>query len=180
MRLHPRHAMRATPERLPDGRHVFLRPLVDEDLAHAQEFFDAMSADSRYTRFMMPMPQLSGETMAALVQAMHDSRAAVVVALSSNSRHARIIGGARIVPTGQAGTCEFALTVIDSFQGRGIGHALLRACVRLAKAHGYHRIVGCVLTTNWPMLAVAKRLRFQLRLTPGDTAVTLVSRRLYG
>jgi RimJ/RimL family protein N-acetyltransferase len=180
MKLHPRHAVRAKPERLPDGRHVFLRPLVDDDLVHAQEFFEAMSADSRYTRFMMPMPRLSEETIAALVEAMHDPRAAVIAALSSNSRHARIVGGARIVPTSHTGSCEFALTVIDSWQGRGIGHALLRACVRLAKEHGYHEIVGCVLTNNWPMLAVAKRLRFRLRLTPGDTSVTLVSRRLYG
>jgi len=89
------------------------------------------------------------------------------------------IGGARVVPTRRRGTCEFAVSLIDAWHGRGAGVLLLKEVVHLARSLGYHRIEGQVLTVNTRMLAVARRLRFTVRLDEHDPSVTIVSRMIF-
>jgi acetyltransferase len=164
--------------RLPDGTRVFLRPLREADLSHANEFFARLSDRSKYFRFMTPTPTLTAETLAELVHALHQARAAVVVAVVDHGHEEELVGGGRLVPTERHGTCEFALTIVDAWQARGLGTVLLREVVRLARQLGYHRIEGSVLTVNAKMLKVAQRLRFTLHSDPADASVTVVSRTL--
>jgi len=164
--------------RLADGTRVFLRPLRDADLSHANEFFARLSDRTKYFRFMTPTPTLTEETLAQLVAAIHEARAAVVVAVVDHGHEEELVGGGRLVPAKRRGTCEFALTIVDDWQGRGVGTVLLREVVRLAQQLGYHRIEGSVLTINAKMLKVAQRLKFALHTDPADASVTLVARAL--
>jgi acetyltransferase len=162
--------------RLPDGTRVFLRPLREADLQHAQEYFGGLSEQSKYLRFMTPTPNLTPETLALVVDVLHAARAGITVAIVDHDRDERLIGGARIVPTGRRGTCEFALSIVDQWQGRGLGTVLMREAVRLARQLAYHRIEGTVLSINTKMLKVAQRLKFHLHVDPQDPSVTIVSR----
>jgi acetyltransferase len=164
--------------RLQDGRRVFVRPLRDSDLAHAQQFFAGLSDHSRYLRFMMPAPQLTEETLARLLEAMHATRSAVIVAIVDHGHSEELVGGLRVVPAGRRGVCEFALTIVDAWQGRGLGTRLLAEAVRVARTLGYRRIEGSVLSINAKMLKVAQRQHFELHTDPGAPGVTNVSRRL--
>jgi acetyltransferase len=162
--------------RLPDGTRVFLRPLREADLAHGQEYFARLSEESKYLRFMTPTPNLTPATLALVVDVLHAARAGITVAIVDHDRDERLIGGARIVPTERRGTCEFALSIVDEWQGRGLGTVLMREAVRLARQLGYHRVEGTVLTINTKMLKVAQRLKFHLHVDPQDPSVTIVSR----
>jgi acetyltransferase len=162
--------------RLPDGTRVFLRPLREADLQHAQEYFGGLSEQSKYLRFMTPTPNLTPETLALVVDVLHAARAGITVAIVDHDHGERLIGGARIVPTERRGTCEFALSIVDQWQGRGLGTVLMREAVRLARQLGYHRIEGTVLSINSKMLRVARRLKFHLHVNPQDPGVTIVSR----
>ena len=165
---------------LPDGTTIYLRPLRDSDLEHANEFFAALSERTRYMRFMAPMPRLTPETLAGLIRAMHESRSAVVVAVFEHAdRREELIGGGRIVPAGRKGTCEFALTIVDRWQGHGVGGVLMREVIRRARLLGYRRIEGYVLNVNSGMLAVAQHARMKLRVDPDDPGVITVYRALY-
>jgi len=164
--------------RLPDGTRVFLRPVRDADLSHANEFFARLSDQTKYFRFMTPTPALTEETLAQFVDALHQARAAVVVAVVEHGHEQELVGGGRLVPVKRRGTCEFALTIVDDWQGRGVGTVVLREVVRLARQLGYRRIEGSVLTINAKMLKVAQRLKFALHSDPADAGVTLVSRSL--
>jgi acetyltransferase len=164
--------------RLPDGTRVYLRPLREADLSHAQEYFSSLSDESRYLRFMTPTPHLTAETLAAVVQALHEQRAGITVAIIDRDGDELLIGGARIVPLERRGCCEFALSIADEWQGRGLGTILMREAVRLARQLGYHRIEGSVLSINTKMLKVAQRLLFHLHVDPQDPSVTIVSRPL--
>ena len=164
--------------RLPDGTRVFLRPLREADLAHAQEYFARLSDETRYLRFMMATPELTPETLVQLVAAMHEVRAAITVAVVDHGHREELIGGARVVPTERHGTCEFAISIVDEWQARGVGTLLLREVVRLARLLHYHRVEGTVLSINTKMLTVARRLRFRLHADPGNACVTTVSRTL--
>ena len=162
--------------RLPDGTRVFLRPLREADLEHAQEYFARLSDETRYLRFMIPTPNLTADALARVVDALHEARAAITVATVDHGQRQELIGGARVVPTDRVGTSEFAISVVDAWQGRGVGTVLMREVVRLARALHYHRVEGTVLSINTKMLTVARRLRFQLRPDPQDRAITIVSR----
>lgn len=168
----------ARPQRLRDGTRVFLRPLRAQDLDHANEFFARLSDRTKYYRFMTPTPRLTSETLAMLVAAMHAERSGVVVAVVEHTGGEELIGGMRVVPTARATICEFALTIPDDWQSRGVGTVLLKEAMRVARELGYHRIEGNVLTINGKMLKVARRLRFTLRSDPEDASVTIVSRQL--
>lgn len=164
--------------RIKDGRRVFLRPLREADFAHANEFFERLSEQTKYLRFMMATPNLTGETLARLADTLHAARAAVTVAIVDHGHTEELVGGVRVVPTAAHAECEFALTVADAWQGRGLGTALLREAVRLGRTLGYRRIVGRVLTINHMMLTVAHRLKFAAHADPDDPGVTTVSRLL--
>jgi acetyltransferase len=164
--------------RLPDGRRVFLRPLREADLAHAREYFDRLSDQSKYMRFMTPTPTLTEATLGQLVATLHEARAAIVVAVIEHGRSSDLVGGGRIVPTDRHGTCEFALSIVDNWQAHGLGTILLRELVRVARGLHYHRIEGSVLSINSKMLRVARRLKFHLHVDPQDPSVVTVSRQL--
>ena len=178
MNLFRRLRKRARATHLPDGTHLYLRPLQEADLAHAQEFFAKLSEDSKYMRFMALTPNLTEETMSRMIAALHESRAAIVVAVIEHEGHEELIGGGRIVPTARHGTCEFALTVLDAWQGRGLGTLLLRELIKIARQLGFRRIEGNVLTINARMLAVAQRLRLRLSVRPDDPGVICAYRAL--
>ncbi|MBS0394863.1 MAG: GNAT family N-acetyltransferase [Proteobacteria bacterium] len=164
--------------RLPDGTRVFLRPLREADLKHAQEYFGGLSEQSKYLRFMTPTPTLTAETLQRVVEALHADRAGITVAIVERAGEEVLIGGARIVPMQRRATCEFALSIVDEWQGRGLGTILMREAVRLGRQLGYHRIEGTVLTINSKMLKVAQRLKFHLHVDPQDPGVTIVTRAL--
>ncbi len=174
MRDHARAVM------LPDGTKLYLRPLRESDLEHANEFFAQLSDRTRYMRFMAPMPKLTPETLQGLVRALHESRSAVTVAVFEHAdRTEELIGGGRIVPAGRKGTCEFAITIVDRWQGRGVGSVLMHEVIRRARLLGYRRIEGYVLNINSGMLTVAQHARLKLRVDPDDPGVITVYRSLY-
>ncbi len=178
MNLFQRIRDHARSARLPDGTRVYLRPLREADLEQAQQYFSGLSERSKYLRFMTPTPELTAETLGRVVEALHEARAGITVAIVDRGRDELLIGGARIVPTGRHGSCEFALSIVDRWQGRGLGTILMREAVRLARQLHYHRIEGTVLTINSKMLRVAQRRKFQLHVDPRDPSVTIVSRAL--
>ncbi len=77
------------------------------------------------------------------------------------------------IPIG--GSAEFAVVVADAWQGRGLGHALMRMLVGCARRRGFRRLVGNVLAANAPMLALVARLGFESRPDPDDREQVIVT-----
>jgi RimJ/RimL family protein N-acetyltransferase len=180
MNLFQRYKDHSRSTLLPDGTKIYLRPLRPGDFTHAEEFFAQLSERSRYMRFMGPMPKLTADTLGSLQEAMREARAAVVVAVFEHAdRTEELVGGGRIVPAGRPRVCEFALTIVDSWQGRGLGHVLMKEVIDVARRLGYRRIEGHVLTINSGMLMVAQHARMKLRVNPDDPSVITVYRTLH-
>lgn len=64
-------------------------------------------------------------------------------------------------PDGES--CEFAITVADAWQGRGLGFLLMKRLIEAARAAGYRRMTGSVLSANAGMLQLARDLGFSLK-----------------
>lgn len=167
---HARHV------RLADGTRLYLRPVREADLRRSQAFFAALSPRSRYLRLMQQTPRLPASTLAQLRAQLSDPTCRAIAALVAHRDGDEIVGGGRIVPTGRRSTCEFALTVIDAWQGRGVGRALLAELVRAARALGYTHIEGYALPANAGMLSLALRQRMRVTAMPDDPQIMRLAR----
>jgi GNAT superfamily N-acetyltransferase/predicted CoA-binding protein len=142
---------------LRDGAMVRVRPIRPEDAALEQRFFEALSERSRYQRFMHELRHLPPPMLARFTQLDYD-RELALVALAPGG--AEFIGVGRYAPNPDGESAEFALTVADAWQGRGLGRALLERLCRCARAAGYRSLEGHVLNANRDMLDLALRLGF--------------------
>lgn len=80
-----------------------------------------------------------------------------------------IVGGARYVVT-QLGQAEVAFTVVDRYQGKGIGAALMRHLIGIAQKSGRTGLIAEVLPDNTPMLTLFERCGLPL-IRRGSDAV---------
>jgi acetyltransferase len=140
---------------------IFVRPVKPEDAPLFIDLFNILSPRSIYYRFFAPIKELKPEMLARFTQIDYD-REIALVALQENGGNDRLLGVARIIgePDGKRG--EFAVVVGDPWHGKGIGAILLKKCLDIAKLRGFETIVGCVLRENKNMLALSKKLGFNV------------------
>jgi acetyltransferase len=157
MAIHPYPAELEGEMPLRDGSRVAVRPIRPEDAALEKHFFDQLSERSRYQRFLNQIAQLPPQLLARFTQLDYD-RELALVALAPGARE--FIGVGRYAPNADGETAEFALTVADAWQGRGVGRALLERLCDCARAAGYRSLYGHILNANQDMLGLAERLGF--------------------
>jgi RimJ/RimL family protein N-acetyltransferase len=163
--------------RLKGGRCVTLRAVRPDDREALQAAMKRLSEQSRYTRFMSPLRELSP---AMLERAVHPEagRELQLVAVSGEGARTTIVGGARYSAAAGSEDCEFALSVADDWQGLGLARRLLGALMRAARAAEYRRMEGYIFASNSRMLGLAQRLGFERVESPEGPTVHLVRRAL--
>jgi acetyltransferase len=173
MAIHPYPVELEGKMRLRDGSVVAIRPIRPEDAALESRFVDALSERSRYQRFVSQLAHLTPQMLARFTQLDYDRELALVVLPPGAPE---FIGIGRYVPNADGETAEFALTVADAWQGRGVGGALLERLCDCARAAGYRALEGYILHGNQEMLDLARRLGFEPSGSDGELAT--VSRTL--
>jgi RimJ/RimL family protein N-acetyltransferase len=161
------------------GRRVTLRAVRPEDKDEVQAFLKRLSEQSRYSRFMSPLRELSPKMLERAVNP-EQGRELQLVAACGEGPQQTIVGGARYSAAPGSKDCEFALTVADDWQGLGLARRLLEALMDAARAAGFARMEGYILASNARMLGLAKRLGFERVESPEDPTVRLVRRDLAG
>jgi acetyltransferase len=78
------------------------------------------------------------------------------------------IGVARYVKYPDGPHCEFALAVADAWHGKGVGTVLMQALMANARSVGLESMEGFLLSTNQPMLKLARFLGFSLEISKDD------------
>ncbi|MCD6306069.1 MAG: GNAT family N-acetyltransferase [Deltaproteobacteria bacterium] len=158
-----------------EGVRVFLRPVRPEDGHLFQEFFKVLSRTTIYYRFFSPMKELSSEMLARFTQIDYD-REIALVAFEDDPREERMLGVARITGDPDSITGEFAVVVGDPWHGKGIGSTLLQNCLSIAERRGFQIVHGVVLSENQSMLALGKRLGFEMNRVPNSNEYELLIR----
>ncbi|HUG88724.1 MAG TPA: GNAT family N-acetyltransferase [Actinomycetota bacterium] len=149
---------RTTEVVLADGTRAVLRPLVPEDGQRIIDGFARMSPESRYRRFMSPVDELSPEMLRKLTEVDYVDHFAWA-ALAADEPGRPGIGVARYVRCeDDPEVAEAAVTVIDEYQGRGLGTLLLQALGAAALEHGITRFRGFVLEENRAMREILEEL----------------------
>jgi GNAT superfamily N-acetyltransferase len=141
---------------LRDGSQVLVRPVRPEDKALLKEGFARLGPDSRYQRFLSPVARLSDTMMRYLTEVDHHDHEALA---AIDPETAEGIGVARFVRLHERpDTAEAAVTVIDDWQGRGLGTTLLTLLADRAREEGIARFTALLLARNHEMLEVLEHL----------------------
>jgi acetyltransferase len=168
MAIHPYPTELEGEIRLLDGRAVRVRPIRPEDAALERRFHDGLSERSRYHRFMQHLPELSPRMLARFTQLDYDRELALVALWGGD-----FIAVGRYAPNPDGRSAEFALTVGDAWQGKGLGRALLARLCETARAAGYAALYGYILADNREMLDLAERLGFSETSRDGTEVVVM-------
>jgi len=139
-------------EKLRNGRAVEIRALKPDDRDDLVAAVGRSSAQSVYRRFFGARRHFSEKEIAFFVNIDFKSHVALVAALQEDGKH-EIVGGGRYVVT-TPGRAEVAFTVVDQYQGQGVGGVLLRHLAIIAREAGLQELIAEVLPDNTPMLKV--------------------------
>jgi RimJ/RimL family protein N-acetyltransferase len=144
-----------TIETLRDGTRVEIRALRPADRAGLEAAVARTSAQSLYYRFFAPKRCFSDAEVARFLDVDFVTRVALV-AVADDRGAPVIVGGGRYALV-RPGTAEVAFCLVDRFQGKGLGAALLRHMIALARRNGLKELVAEVLADNRPMLRVFEK-----------------------
>jgi acetyltransferase len=162
---------------LADGSAATLRPIRSADMELERAFVRNLSPQSKFKRFMGELKELSLDQLYDFTHPDHAREAAYVVIRSTVAGEEEIgVGRFAAEPGNETG--EFAITIADAWQGKGLGKRLMNALMRDAKAHGLKRIEGFVLAANARMLDFCRGLGFGIEASRDDATVRIVHRDL--
>ncbi|MBC8210159.1 MAG: bifunctional acetate--CoA ligase family protein/GNAT family N-acetyltransferase [Gammaproteobacteria bacterium] len=178
MAIHPYPIELESSWQLPDGTNVTIRPIRPEDATIEQRFVKNLSAESKYFRFMQSLEQLTPLMLARFTQIDYDSEMALIAVVKEDSADVRIIAVVRYVSNPDRHSCEFALTVSDDYQRKGIGRHLMHRLMTIAHDRGIDVMEGEVLSSNSKMLKLMQRLNFRIVHNPEEPEVVGVRRHL--
>jgi RimJ/RimL family protein N-acetyltransferase len=142
---------------------VNVRPIDSRDRDAFSAWFGRLSDESRRRRFLGPKPRLSARELTYLTEVDHVSHTALVAVDASG----KLIGEARYAVEHDR-TADFAVTVADEWQGRGVGTRLAAKVIEAARANGMTRLTAITLWENGPAIALLHRLGFLRTGYAGD------------
>jgi GNAT superfamily N-acetyltransferase len=137
---------------LRDGTPALIRPIVAEDKDRLRDGFARLSPLSRYRRFMSPIDELTPDMLRHFTEVDYADHFAYVAILAEEPGQPGV-GVARYIRLPEDPTvAEAAVTVVDEYQGRGLGTLLLEALGAVALQNGIVRFRGYALEDNRPMI----------------------------
>ncbi len=139
---------------LADGSIFSVRPVTADDKHLITLGFDRLSERSRYLRFLGPMPTLSRRQLAYLSEL--DHRNHVAIGLLDGNEPVAI--GRWVRFEDQPQDADVALTVIDDYQGRGVGRTVVQVLAMIARHRQVRWLHFDVLAENIGMLKLLDRL----------------------
>ena len=177
-RSRPRPAVTARPVTLRDGSKVLIRPVHSTDAPLLADGFARLSPQSRQLRFLMGKKELSRAELRYLTAVDHHDHEALGAVSQADGRGVGIARYVRDAEDPQA--AEIAVTIVDDWQGRGLGTELLTRLSGRARCEGIHRFTALVAEDNRAMAGLLRHMSASLAgRSPGtvDYEITLMAPR---
>jgi RimJ/RimL family protein N-acetyltransferase len=171
-------AAEGTPVVLRDGSTVLIRPVRSTDAPLLADGFARLSPQSRWMRFLGTKTSLSAAELRYFTEVDHHDHEAIGALSAADGRG---VGIARYVrDAGDLHAAEIAVTVVDDWQGRGLGTELLSRLSDRARRVGIHRFTALAAAENVTVAALARNLgaeptgrgagtvEYEIALAPGE------------
>ena len=131
---------------LRDGSHVLIRQVQSADAPLLADGFARLSAASRWMRFLTPKKQLSPAELSYFTDLDHHDHEALGALDNCDGRG---VGIARFVRNADdPHAADVAVTIVDDWQGRGLGSELLARLSDRARQEGILRFTALVAPEN--------------------------------
>jgi RimJ/RimL family protein N-acetyltransferase len=153
---------------LRDGSQVRIRPIVAQDKPLFVAGFARLGEEARRRRFFSAKKQLTADELVRFTELDHHDAEALGAIDSATgigvgvARYQRLRSG--------SDRAEAAVTVVDAWQGRGLGSELLARLARRALQQGVAYFCASVMVDNHAMRRAFERLG-TVRLTSGGGGV---------
>ncbi|MHB8523058.1 MAG: GNAT family N-acetyltransferase [Limisphaerales bacterium] len=131
-----------------DGSPALLRPVVPDDRLRIAIGMAELSLHSRCFRFFVPVRSLSEEQLRYFTEVDQYSHVAWIAVDPSLPGQPGLGIGRFVRLDGQPSVAEFAVTVVDAHQGKGLGTHLLALLCLLAQERGVRVLHGVALPEN--------------------------------
>lgn len=142
---------------LRDGSEALLSPITRDDRDLFIEGMDHLSIESRFTRFGQGVGRLTEAELDYLSDVDQRTHVAWGAAIDGE-----VAGVGRYIVLEDDDCAEIAVTVVDEYQGRGLGSLLFGALTAVARADGVTDFCFEVTVTNVPVRAMLRGLEVQL------------------
>ena len=157
---------------LADGARLGVRPISADDRDAFSSWFGRLTPESRRRRFHGPKPKLSARELQYLTEVDHVSHTALVALDDAG----RMVGEARYAMEDPGHRiADFAITVADEWQGRGVGSRLAARLVQAARANGIARLNAQALADNLAVHRLLRRLGFRYDGRDGEAVAYALS-----
>jgi GNAT superfamily N-acetyltransferase len=144
------------PVQLRDGSRVRVRQGQRTDRGLIVRGFERLGPESRYQRFLTPVHALDDRTLRDMTELDHHDHEAMI-ALDERGKEG--LGDAFYVrDPRRPDTAEVAVTVLDEWQGRGLGTLLLEVLSARALDEGVGTFTALMLARNLAMMGLFERL----------------------
>lgn len=144
---------------LRDGSTVVIRQVQAADAPLVADGFARLSADSRSTRCLGAKKELSPAELRYLTDVDHHDHEALGALEHPGGRG---VGIARYIRySSDPRAAEIAVTVVDDWQGRGLGTELVRQLSGRAWREGIRRFTAVATTDNWAAVRLLRAMGAQ-------------------
>jgi len=149
---------------------VRLRPLTADDKERLVRLYHRASRETLYRRFFAaPPPEPPEFILDWLVTVDHTMREAVAAVQGDE-----IVGVARFDrDLDDPSRAEFAVTVEDALQRRGVGRLLMTELISIARERGVTTLYGLTLPANRALLGLVRSVADAVEATFADGIVTV-------
>jgi acyl-CoA hydrolase/RimJ/RimL family protein N-acetyltransferase len=148
----------------PEGLAILLRPVKLSDEPLLKDFFNFLSDQSLYRRFISVRKDMPHERLQEFVVIDYTREMVILATIREGEGEME-----RVVGVGQYGinetnhTAEVSLVVRDEDQHKGIGMEVLSYLTYLAKREGLYGFTAEVLVENKPMLHLFEKMGFDIQ-----------------
>jgi acetyltransferase len=165
------------------GEQLTLRPILPQDRTALALMVQGLSPASRSNRFHAGIKGLSPQWLSRLTEIDYEQHMAFVVTHRTGGAEEIVAEARYAVDDGNSDglpSAEFALTVAERWQHRGLGLRAISALMVVASEHQLAWLHGDVLADNAAMLALMRRCRFACTPSAEDERLVCVERCLSG
>jgi GNAT superfamily N-acetyltransferase len=149
------------------GGHVLIRQISKYDAPAERAFIEGLSANTQRMRFMAHVQHPSDKLIAQLTQLDGVTQVALV-AVTKEGAAEKIVGVSRYHLDAAKNRCECALVVADDWQHKGLGSALMKHLIEIARANQISALESVEFAENTYMRTLMHELGFHLRSDPDD------------
>ena len=154
--------------KLRDGTKVLIRPLQRSDRNDLIRGFAKLSIGSRRFRFLSPIRKLSAYQLRSLIDVDQVNHVAIGVKDIGRPGKPGIAIGRFVCLEDEPGTAEFAITVTDEYQNRGVGTMIAELLMRTARDRGIEILRGFLLEDNLAMIRLLEGLGARMKRETGN------------